>query len=51
MLTAYFAALDGEKSGMATIVDGVNAMAVLEAMIEGVGKPGVAIPIRAGLDR
>jgi myo-inositol 2-dehydrogenase/D-chiro-inositol 1-dehydrogenase len=51
MLTAYFAALDGEKSGMATIVDGVRAMAVLEAMIEGVGKPGVAIPIRAGLDR
>lgn len=46
LFTAYFAALDGADTGLATIADGVRAMAVLEAMVEGVGKPGVTIPIR-----
>lgn len=46
MFTAFFAALDGAETQMATISDGVRAMAVLEAMIDGIGRPGVTIPIR-----
>lgn len=45
MFTAFFAALDGAATEMPTIADGVRAMAVLEAMIAGIGRPGIAIPV------
>jgi myo-inositol 2-dehydrogenase/D-chiro-inositol 1-dehydrogenase len=39
---AFFAALDGQATDLPTIDHGVRAMRVLEAMIAGVGSPGVA---------
>jgi myo-inositol 2-dehydrogenase/D-chiro-inositol 1-dehydrogenase len=46
MFTAFFAALDGQATEMATIADGVRAMAVLEAMIAGIARPGIPVPVR-----
>lgn len=44
---AFFAHLDGERNDMPTIADGVTAMRVLEAMVAGAARPGVAMAVRA----
>lgn len=44
---AFFAHLDGERNDMPTIADGVTAMRVLEAMVAGAARPGVAVAVRA----
>lgn len=45
MFSAFFAALDGQHNDMPNISDGVQAMRVLEALIAGVGQPGIRIGI------
>jgi myo-inositol 2-dehydrogenase/D-chiro-inositol 1-dehydrogenase len=46
LFAAFFATLDGTATDLPTIDDGVRAMHVLEAMIAGVARPGVAQPVR-----
>ncbi|MEO8121335.1 MAG: Gfo/Idh/MocA family oxidoreductase, partial [Rhodoferax sp.] len=45
LFKAFFAALGGEATDLPTIDDGVVAMQVLAAMIEGIARPGVNIPV------
>ena len=45
LFKAFFATLEGQAADLPTIDDGVNAMRVLEAMIEGIGQPGVNIAV------
>jgi myo-inositol 2-dehydrogenase / D-chiro-inositol 1-dehydrogenase len=45
LFKVFFAALEGERGDLPTIDDGVEAMRVLEAMIAGIARPGVAIPV------
>lgn len=45
LFDAFFETLDGKKTDLPTIDDGVTAMRVLEAMIAGIAQPGVAIPV------
>lgn len=42
---AFFDALDGKPTDLPTIDDGVQAMRVLEAMVQGVQNPGVAMVV------
>ncbi len=45
LFDAFFASLDGRRTDMPTIDDGVHAMRVLEAMVAGVKQPGSAIAV------
>ena len=45
LFKAFFATLDGAANDMPTIADGVQAMRVLAALIEGIGRPGECIPV------
>lgn len=45
LFKVFFAALEGERGELPTIDDGVEAMRVLEAMIDGIARPGVLIPV------
>ena len=47
LFKAFFGALDGQVTDLPTIGDGVLAMQVLAAMIQGITQPGVRIPIEA----
>lgn len=42
---AFFSHLDGHATNLPTIVDGVRAMRVLEAMVAGAAQPGVAVNV------
>lgn len=45
LFAAFFDTLDGKPTDLPTIDDGVIAMQVLEAMLEGITRPGQAIPL------
>ena len=45
---AFFAQLDGQTTSLPTIIDGVRAMRVLEAVIAGSAQPGVAVIVGGG---
>ncbi|MFC5521916.1 Gfo/Idh/MocA family protein [Polaromonas jejuensis] len=45
LFAAYFDALDGKATDLPTIDDGVLAMQVLEAMLEGIANPGKTIAL------
>ena len=45
MFKAFFGKLRGDKTDIATIDDGVEAMRVLEAMLAGIAQPGVRIAV------
>lgn len=48
LFKAFFATLDGATgTGLPTITDGVAAMRVLSAMLEGISRPGTAIAVPA----
>ncbi len=46
LFKAFFGALDGAATDLPTIDDGVRAMQVLAAMLEGIARPGVNIPVQ-----
>ena len=47
LFKAFIATLDGQATDMPTIDDGVVAMQVLAAMIQGIARPGVRVPVES----
>jgi len=45
LFKAFFAQLGGEATDLPTIADGVEAMRVMAAMLEGIARPGACIPV------
>ena len=45
LFKSFFAYLDGEANDTPTIAEGVQAMRVMAAMLEGIASPGVSIPV------
>ena len=45
LFKAFFAHLNGEATDLPTIADGVEAMRVMAAMLEGITRPGASIPV------
>ena len=45
LFKAFFAQLGGETTDLPTIADGVEAMRVMAAMLEGISHPGTLIPV------
>ena len=45
LFKAFFAHLAGEATDLPTITDGVEAMRVMAAMLEGIASPGTGIPV------
>ena len=45
LFKAFFAQLGGAATDVPTIADGVEAMRVMAAMLEGITRPGVCIPV------
>lgn len=45
LFKAFFANLNGEVNDLPTIADGVEAMRVMAAMLEGIAHPGTLIPV------
>ena len=45
LFKSFFAHLNGEVTDLPTIADGVEAMRVMAAMLEGIERPGVSIPV------
>jgi myo-inositol 2-dehydrogenase/D-chiro-inositol 1-dehydrogenase len=48
LFSAFFAHLDGAGTDLPTIIDGVRAMTVLEAVVRAAEQPGTACPVRYG---
>jgi myo-inositol 2-dehydrogenase/D-chiro-inositol 1-dehydrogenase len=46
LFKAFFAQLGGAQTDLPTITDGVEAMRVMAAMLEGIQQPGVNIPVQ-----
>lgn len=46
LFKAFFENLDGQSNDLPTIADGVEAMRVMAAMLEGIASPGICIPVK-----